>query len=286
MHCEVVNVTPELAAHYLNNNPNNRPITKVRVRSFAAMMDAGQWLVNGETIVISATGRLLDGQHRLAAVIEYGKPVPMLVAQGADDASFATIDIGAKRSGGNILQMANVPNASQTAGGAGILYKVFHLDSFHATVPAPYILEIIRRYPQFSEWSPKARACGKIFPPSALIAACVYLDAIAQAPELADQLVAGLRTGENLSRGDPILALRNRVVNIKSGNYASNASRVVWEPLVRTIDALEADTPLQVARGSESSKALRPQRFRLHERRLTAEQRLVDLPPQARRAGA
>lgn len=284
--CKVINVTPALAAHYLSNNPSNRRIAPSRVSSFASMMEAGQWVVNGETIVVSATGRLLDGQHRLSAVIEYGRAVPMLIATGAADSTFSTIDIGAKRTASHIFTMSDIPYAAATAAAAAILYKLFHNVMATHSVPTPYLLELVRRYPQISQWAPKAERSKNIIATAPLLAACVYLDAIAHTPQLAAELVEGLQTGENLSRGNPVLALRNRSLNMRAmRTNATNGGRVIWPAIVRSIDAMEANALLMVAKGQPIKTAvLRPARFLSHARQLTPEQRLIDLPPNASRS--
>ena len=278
MECKVITMTPELASHYLSNNPVNRPLARGRVSQFAGMMSAGQWALNGETIVISATGRLLDGQHRLAAVVEHGEPVQMLVATGANDSTFSTIDIGAKRSSGQIAGMLGIPHASMVTAAAGIFYRLFHRTRSTWAVPAPYLLEIIERYPALSLWSSKARACHAVISASALLAACAYLDSIAGRPELADEMVEGLKTGENLWKGNPVLALRNR--SIRFHGHSKNA-RMAWAALVRTIDAMEAGEQLTVIKGGWTIYSIqhRPARFDLHTRNFAPEQRLADLLP-------
>lgn len=278
--CKVINMTPELALHYLSNNPANRPVSQARVNQLAAMMANGQWALNGETIVISSTGRLLDGQHRLAAVVKYGGYVPMLVATGALDAAFGTIDIGAKRTVGQICGMHGVPNAKMAAGAAAILFRMFHGCGSTVPVPAPCILEVVERYPEIEAWANKARR--SVISSASLLAACVYLDAIAHRSDLAEKLVDGLKTGANLARGNPVLALRNRALNTRGGS-GENHGRAAWVALVRTIDALEADQALIVLKSSVSAHAqqLRPARFLAHTRHQTPRRRLLDLAPVA-----
>lgn len=100
-----VDVTPEMAGTWLANNPGNRAIIRARVDHYAALMKAGAWALNGETIVLGPGGELLDGQHRLSAVVAAGVPVPMLVASGVALAARPTIDIGKSRSLPHIVSM-------------------------------------------------------------------------------------------------------------------------------------------------------------------------------------
>lgn len=50
-----------------------------------------------ESIIISSNGRLLDGQHRLRAVVESNASVPMRIETGWDESVFSVLDRGAPR---------------------------------------------------------------------------------------------------------------------------------------------------------------------------------------------
>ena len=77
-------VTPKLAATWLSDNPQSRPLDEERVAEYAERMRSGEWneRVKGESLPIEHldTGRLLNGQHRLAAVVRAGVAVRLRVA--------------------------------------------------------------------------------------------------------------------------------------------------------------------------------------------------------------
>ena len=79
----IQDVTPEMAAAWLSDNPHNRPLDEARVAEYAERMRSGGWVerVKGGSrpIEVLDTGRLLNGQHRLTAVIRAGIPVRMWV---------------------------------------------------------------------------------------------------------------------------------------------------------------------------------------------------------------
>ncbi|KAF7277615.1 hypothetical protein GWI33_002970, partial [Rhynchophorus ferrugineus] len=79
---QVETITPDLARQYLAFNTHNRNVRSYRVKGYAADMRDGRWTLNGEAIKFSADGTLLDGQHRLQAVIEADVAVQMLVVRG------------------------------------------------------------------------------------------------------------------------------------------------------------------------------------------------------------
>ncbi|MBX3482399.1 hypothetical protein [Phenylobacterium sp.] len=58
---QVEEITPEIAERLLQANSLNRRISGPVVERYARDMKAGRWKLNGQTIKISARGRLLDG---------------------------------------------------------------------------------------------------------------------------------------------------------------------------------------------------------------------------------
>lgn len=92
----VVNVTPTLAKQWLGKN-HNRKLRKSVVDAYAKQMASGQWSQSHQGIAFSPTGELLDGQHRLAAVVQSGVPVSLVVVRGVRQESQLNMDIGLRR---------------------------------------------------------------------------------------------------------------------------------------------------------------------------------------------
>lgn len=122
MTSEVQKITPEKANELLSRNDSNRTINWGRVNLYADILRGGGWKVNGESIKISANNRLLDGQHRLKAIVQSGIPMTTLVIKGVSEDVFDTIDTGKIRSGGDTLKVAGVENSTNISSGI-ILYK-------------------------------------------------------------------------------------------------------------------------------------------------------------------
>lgn len=96
MKAEVQTITPELAKLYLGHNESNRTLRRTRVMQYAHDMKEGKWNLTGQGITFGRDGNLLDGQHRLNAVIVAGVPVNFLVVTDAD--VVPTYDCGLSRS--------------------------------------------------------------------------------------------------------------------------------------------------------------------------------------------
>lgn len=100
---EVVTITPTDATNWLRCNLHNRPVRKRHIEFLAGEIKNGNWQVNGQAIVIAEDEQVLDGQHRLLAIIEAGIPIKTMVVYGISAAAFSTIDTGAVRTSSDAL---------------------------------------------------------------------------------------------------------------------------------------------------------------------------------------
>lgn len=112
-------VTPERAAQLLDHNKENRPLSQQHVNRIASQIVTGKWQFNGDTIKISEDGDVLDGQHRLWAIMEAKMPVETVIIFGIKREAFATIDtISKARGGADILALNGVTRHRKTLSGA------------------------------------------------------------------------------------------------------------------------------------------------------------------------
>lgn len=106
MKSKVVMVDPSLAAEWLAKNAqNNRPRRPVVVAGYAQQMKAGQWHLTHQGVAFDVDGALIDGQHRLAAIVQANVIVPMMVTVNAPSVSFEMLDCGVKRTVADRLVM-------------------------------------------------------------------------------------------------------------------------------------------------------------------------------------
>lgn len=92
---DIVTISPELAAEWLDRHGNrkNRKINANKVFSSYDLMRANRWIVSGElAICFNRSGMLLNGHHRLRAVIKLGRPVQFVVRRNVDDSVLKYID--------------------------------------------------------------------------------------------------------------------------------------------------------------------------------------------------
>jgi len=77
-----MDVTPEMAKRWLDNNFRNRPLVGDVVAAYARDMTNGVWVPTHQGIAFNDADELIDGQHRLNAIVRSAKTVRMMVTFG------------------------------------------------------------------------------------------------------------------------------------------------------------------------------------------------------------
>lgn len=217
---ELVDVTPEQAAIWLELNTNNRPIRELYVKQLAGAMARGEWVVNGDVIRFSSDGgTLLDGQHRLWAIVQSEVTIQTFVVWGVDPAAMETIDRGKSRTLGDTLKLRGENQTSILATELTVMVrwrknKLQH-KSYNVTIS-----EALRLFEDDPEGFRSAARLGasvskRLRPmsaPTGILAACVYRFRQV-GPEDADTFFELLASGANLAEDDPIYAFRRWLQN-------------------------------------------------------------------------
>lgn len=217
---EVVN--PEKAKAYLEKNLKNRNLRQNIVNNYAAQMKKGIWLEdNGDTIRISKSGVLLDGQHRLSAIVKAGVSLKVTIAYDIADNAFEFIDIGTARHAGDVLSVSGVKRPNVIASiikdynglkhGVSSGQKTIRLSNHE-------VLEIYKSDPsKFDFVSQKAMhlysVCNGMVAPSDI--GSYYLLFKDYAPTRVDDFFEKLCTGADLSKNSPVMMLRNKLIEVK-----------------------------------------------------------------------
>jgi hypothetical protein len=108
-------ISPEKAERLLLTNRSNRNINDSHVRTIVSSMKRGEFKTTGDSIKISKSGKLLDGQHRLTAIVQTGISLKLNVVRGLEEDSFKYMDIGKGRTASDILHIEGVSNSSKIA---------------------------------------------------------------------------------------------------------------------------------------------------------------------------
>ncbi len=102
-----MDITPDKALNWLENaNTSNRKVIDAHVRRMARDMKNGNWRMTHQGIAFSTEGVLLDGQHRLWAIVESQMTVKMPVTFNLPPESLVTIDVMQSRSMADVIRLA------------------------------------------------------------------------------------------------------------------------------------------------------------------------------------
>ncbi len=109
-------ITPEEAMLTLTErNKGNRPFKRAKIAQYTNAMNCGRWKFTPIPLIFEEhTGRLLDGQNRLQAVVNSGKAQVFVVCDNASPDVMQAIDQGASRSASDHLAVRGI------FGGAGL----------------------------------------------------------------------------------------------------------------------------------------------------------------------
>lgn len=228
-------ITPEIAREYLQYNSKNRPVHTFIVKKYVQAMVNDQWEINGESIKFSSTGRLLDGQHRLMAVMESGITIESYVVRDLQEEVFDTIDTGKTRNVSDILALEGETNTSHLGTALRMLYiheelgSIAHLNTkMSRLITTRDMMQTFEKHPEITKSVSfilnQRGVSGKISLPIAIF--CHYLFARIQ-PGHAESFFIQLAKGTALERGHPIFELKRRLDNITTkGNYTGRIETV------------------------------------------------------------
>lgn len=228
---EMVRVTPKLAEELLGQNVElNRRLNRTLVDRYATDMRNGDWNEdNGETLKLSRDGTLLDGQHRLSAVIESGRTMRFLLVRNVDTEALATVDTGKSRSFADVLHMAGQADARRVAATAKY---VWHHDngsmlSSGRAVSHALLAKVLERHPGLPEAVAEVHAYKSGLQPASVLA-FVYALAKEGHPRRAAQWLAMVQEGEDLKKTDAAWHLRDRLLHARSGRGAREQLRIPY----------------------------------------------------------
>ncbi|MBO1330964.1 hypothetical protein [Streptomyces sp. VRA16 Mangrove soil] len=223
MHMEVLDVSPELAAEWLTRNTNNRPLSKGAVQQLAGQIQRGEWQLTHQGIAFDEDGVLIDGQHRLAAVVKAGVPVPMTVTRGVPRTAFTVMDTGRKRTGRDALALVGEANATHLAAALRGLHLYLHAPNSawsggSSTTSNDQLLEILAKHPGMRDALHHGLALNRGCRITVTAAAIGWYVTTQARPDI-DQTswAQGVITGACLEPGDPRLTLRNTMLSLAAG---------------------------------------------------------------------
>jgi hypothetical protein len=215
----------------------NRRVNQSHVAKLATDMKNGHWARNHQGLAFDKNGILIDGQHRLWAVIESGTTQTFLVTTGLDRGAQLTIDLGKGRSTVDVAVIAGMTDVRTLH--VGIIKALLR-----GSASTPPVLTRVEEVAKLSEHQQALEFTMSMFPSNRMVGImrASVLGVIARAFYTADhdkirRFVEVLKTGQR--GGDEteavIVALRNYLLLNKG--IGSNVSLEVY---IKTARALQA----------------------------------------------
>lgn len=233
----VVEITPALATEWLKRNTRNRSLRQHKVEAYTAAMQRGEWRESRDPIEFDEDNNLINGQHRLSAIIKSGLTIknPIRTNVPADD--MAVIDTGLSRKASDVLALTGHSNSTGLAAAAKTWYLWHTIPSLtmlragSRVVNNELILRVVEDQPDLLhsvEFINKYKNSFNLVPPAAM-AAVHYEIVLKHSRDKANEFFRELAEGFGLQPGSPILALRNVLIK-SSTSVAKRATeeRMAW----------------------------------------------------------
>lgn len=215
-----VDVTPAIAERWLAQNTVNRTLREAKVRQYAADMNAGRWTHSADMICFSPDGLLLNGQHRLHAVVASGCTITFAVQRNTPAEAMQNMDTGAARKVSDVLAWRgekSAPLLGATAKllivyGDGRIYK----DNKTQAVSHGEIADFVDLNPSIRESVSIGQSVYyHVDCAGSVLAASHFIIAAANDADIATEFMHRLAFRTSEAPGSPVLALDKRLREIR-----------------------------------------------------------------------
>lgn len=210
-------VGPAMAAEYLGRNRANRKLKKMLVASLVRDILAGKWLINHQGIAFNREGDLIDGQHRLTAIVKADRPANLLIFRNVPTSQDGTktmhvIDRGVARTVGDSLELENgVAQGWMVAAVASSLAALALQTADRTRRPSvPQVLAVVERWREHIAYAVENRSRQTGLKCAVVQAAVALARAVHR--EKVEEFYRAFVTGVGLAEGSAVLALRNDIL--------------------------------------------------------------------------
>jgi hypothetical protein len=249
-----VTVTPAMAKSWLDNRnlERNRRYSTAIEAKYATEMRAGLWKTTHQGIAFDWDGFLLDGQHRLGAIVRVDKPIRLDIRVGCDPDTFDVLDVGHKRAANQLIQHTHAKVMSSAARFVGVIDGMIRTGDtrggvYSVRASTAELLAVVEAWPELGTFAASAVHCRN----KGQVLAAPHLAVLAQAArtQYADRIpvwLDGLAYGENLPGNDSRLHLRERMA--RERRALMTQQHMAYALIVRAWNAYATDSPMGVLR--------------------------------------
>jgi hypothetical protein len=218
---EVAMITPEQAEKYLGaDSSHQRKISRPNLARLTNEMRSGRYQLNGESIVIGSSGRVLNGQHRLMACVNARTPFWTILVTGVEDEVFHSMDSGKRRSITDALYIRGEKNVFQLATTLVRLGEFLRdpaLVGTEISFSNGELLDVLEGHPQVRDsvgWVGSNHRFRNLIAVSRI--AWLHYVTTKYNPDASASFFTGLASGAMLAPTSPVYHLRARLLAEKS----------------------------------------------------------------------
>lgn len=223
-------ITPTMAATWLQFQRRNRPLVENTVQKYMMDMASGNWAVTHQAIAFDQKGRLADGQHRLTAIVRLNRPVRLSVTRNVPEEVLDCIDGGTARSiASQVAIHHDVDHAKIKVPMNNFILRVIN-DGKPVTTSVKSMLNMIRYF------EPDFAAIDRVFGKKNRTVFAALVFARRKNPVAVDAFTASFVSGANLQDGDPVLTLSRSLLIDHSDGSAPDKTTI----FLRTLGAIHA----------------------------------------------
>jgi hypothetical protein len=257
--CEIVDMTPAQAQEILRLNQRNRILRRHYVRQLAQAMERGEWMLNGEPIQVASDGTLLNGQHRLHAVVESKRTVRMLMVRDVARDAQRTMDSGSRRNLADVLKLHGMSNTTNLAAAVALLHryrKKARMESASHSAPTPTeALELLEREPRLIDG---VQLACRVYRDAHLrisiaIVLCHLFNEEAGADE-GTRFFEALCAAHQQPRGDPLGELRTILARVRDEQTYVLTTYMLCALTIKTFNAWRAGEYVRELRFRQGEK--------------------------------
>lgn len=231
---KLTEITPELARKMLERiSTVQRPENWNLVCRYAQTMKRGDWRITHQGILLTDDGELLDGQHRLKAVVQSGCSITTPVSRVSNASAselkslFDATDFGKPRSLGFTLQSVHgIRNGMRTAAAIASIGCI--CARFRPSIMSDQAVDIYRIFKVEIETMNDLIGAHRSMQKGHIVGSLAF--ALKTGDPKATEFCHQVITGENISRNTPAYTLRQAILDFtkktKTGTYIPNI--ILW----------------------------------------------------------
>jgi hypothetical protein len=222
----IMDITPETASQWLERNTHNRKLNQSTTDRFIKDMTDGRWQLTHQGIAFDSGGTLIDGQHRLWAVVLSGVTVRMRVFFNMPTDSMLCIDTGRMRSNLDVIKLSK---SHESVRGSHLAILRAMLRKGHRHIVASSVdteLELLNRHREAIDFVIKnLYCCNARNIRTAILGAIVARAYYCSNHEKLARFCEVMRTGIANGKNEMAAAMLNRFLISNAGSGVDHATK-------------------------------------------------------------